>query len=66
MVMAHGGFVMGWLNYMSASVILILGFVIESAVVLCIARRGIARRGIARRGKDQKGQGLRAKATAKM
>jgi hypothetical protein len=60
-LLAHGGFVMGWLNYMSASVILILGFAIESAVVLCIARRGITRRGI-----DQKGQGLRANATAKI
>ncbi|MDH3641889.1 MAG: hypothetical protein OES38_07315 [Gammaproteobacteria bacterium] len=49
--LAQGFFAMGWLDHMSASFILILGFVIEAAVVLYVA---------------QKGQGLRANATAKI
>ena len=50
-LLAQTCFAMGWLNYLSASFILILGFVIESAVVLWAAQRG---------------QGSRVKATAKM
>ncbi len=42
---------MGWLNYLSASFILILGFLVEALVALVAA---------------QKGQGLRANATANM
>lgn len=55
-LLAHGCFAMGWLNYLSASFILILGFVIEAGVVLLIAKRVVA----------HKGQGSRANATAKI
>ncbi|MFP6815276.1 MAG: hypothetical protein VB949_06355 [Pseudomonadales bacterium] len=40
-LLAQGCFSLGWLNYVSASLILILGFVIESAVVLVVAKRGV-------------------------
>ena len=44
-------FNLGWLNHITASVILILGFVIETAVVLYVAMNG---------------RGARVKATANM
>jgi hypothetical protein len=50
-LLAHACFMMGWLNYLSASFILIMGFVIEALTVLRFA---------------QKGQAVRANATAKI
>jgi len=56
-------FSLGWLNHVSASFVLILGFVIEAGVVVQAALRGGARR---RDAAAQNGQGERDSATAKM
>ena len=53
----QGLFALGWLNHVSASFVLILGFVIEAGVVVRAARGGQP---------DGNGQGERDTATAKM
>jgi len=55
-------FSLGWLNHVTASFVLILGFVIEAAVVVQAALRS----GPGRSRPDQNGQGERDTATAKM
>lgn len=52
-------FSLGWLNHVTASFVLILGFVIEAAVVVWVAVRGAP-------AAAQKGHGERDSATAKM
>ena len=52
----QGLFTLGWLNHVSASFVLILGFVIEAGVVVHATRRGSP---------DQNGQGERDTATVK-
>ncbi len=56
---AQALFGLGWLDHVTASLVLIVGFVVESAVVVAVALR---------RAPDaaQKGQGERVSATAKM
>jgi hypothetical protein len=56
-------FSLGWLNHVTAALVLILGFVIECLVVVKAAVGGPAS-GVARA--SQKGQGAREDATAKM
>jgi len=55
-------FSLGWLNHVTASFVLILGFVIEAGVVVQAALGGGRRRDAA----AQSGQGERDSATAKM
>jgi hypothetical protein len=65
-------FSLGWLNHVTASLVLILGFVVECLVVVKAALRPLLVRAIPpspTSGADataQNGQGERANATAKM